>query len=388
MNIYLGLATNYNLQTDILLKEEESDMVSIAYIAMQTIFEDLDIKTNHFPVGWTTEKLNESYPEITNNIKKQINKGRIELGSHTYGHPIIPLILTRDFIKQIEFELEIDKKVYGKSPIGFYPPEWCYDPTIPEVINKFDFSWIMLLNSNVVDSYRLDFSETFKPHYVKGTNNSYSPVSFVYGDKNLEIRTDIFNLFDNKLSPKEFASKFLIRLEKEKGDILDNLFVLLYFDIETPFFAYRENNKNPAKNMYLALEEIFSANNIESVFISEFLEMFPPNKEDKIVPQMFATYKPLNMWKIGSEKLDLLIEEARQKIYLAEDLYPKDPLVLEAWKNLLLAEGADPRIAVSPRRLEGIPLGNKIRYGNFERVIDAYNFAINAKKLAHQILDK
>jgi len=66
----------------------------------------------------------------------------------------------------------------------------------------------------------------------------------------------------------------------------------------------------------------------------------------------------------------------------------KEKKVQKAIKTFLLAEGSDARIAVAENRLSGIPIGNKRFYGNYDRVIRAYERAVEAKRLFEEVLRK
>lgn len=386
--INLALATNYNLKTDILRDSEEEKVIELSYHPMLDMFLDLGIKSNHFPVGLTLETLARYHPDVISKVKALASKGCVEVGSHTYTHPIVPITPNADIIKQVEYDLELHEKIIGVKPKGFYPPEFTYDATLPLILNKFGLEWIMLLNNNVVGTYGSEMRDTFKIGKVHGIENSELPCVFVYGDDKLELKTKIFKTFEGDLKPEEFTRYFFDKL-KTDGGIFDDTFVLLYFDIETPYLAMSSQNTKPVEKMHKALEEIYAKDDIKSVTISEFVKNASPDRKT-YTPLPFVTFKPLSMWTEGSEKLDVLLNESRQKISLAETYCgPSDSRLANAWRYLMLAEGSDARIAVSKRRQQiGVKLPAGKRYGNFSRVLENYEMALKAKEEAERIISE
>ena len=383
MNIKLALATNYNLKTDIIAEEHYDKLNSVAYEPMLDMLRSLQIKSDHFPVGWTTEYLAQNYPKTVKAMADLFNCGLANLGSHTYGHAILPLIPTRDAKKQIEFEIAADKKIFGRRPIGFYPPEWAFDFSLPNLAAEFDLRWLLLHGGSILGGRGQTEKDMLVPKLIRGLNNYRCPTVFVYAHKNLIVRENIFRVLEGSLRPEEFAKFFLNKIARD-ADNLPEVMVILYIDMETAFFAKNDYNPNPVKRLHEALSSIYCQKNIESILVTEIVQ----HATDDVTPQLFTTYKPINLWISGSEKLDTLINEARHAVYAADDAVPNSHNACEAWKNLLLAEGSDPRIAVSKRRFKGIPLMGNVWYGNMQRVIEAYEYAINAKKLALAAVDE
>lgn len=375
MNINLSVGTNYNLKTDIMEKGLEEKLCDEIYLPMLEVYENVGISSNHFFAGWTAEKLNKKCPAIIKKINSLEKKRVVEIGSHTYGHPIIPLIPLEDTKKQIQFGKEIDENLFNSRLAGFYPPEWCIDPTLIPILKEEEYEWIMLLDSNIAGAYNQGIEETFFAHKIRGVNDSEIDAVFVYGGaNNLKIRNSMFSLLENKIKPKECKDYILNSFDldfKQKNSENEPL-LLLYLDIEAPYFV-KDTNKAIERFEYL-LYELSSDDRINSVTISEYLEENRP--ESYIIPKSTATYKPIDIWKRGIEKLDIILEEVRRDLKQINDLEKEKSV----WKEILLAEGSDARIAITKNRLDGITIDGRKIYGNFERVIDAYNHVLKAKQ--------
>jgi len=306
MRINFAFATNYNLETDILPNDRETELEQKVYSPFIDALEELDMKSNHFFTGWTLEQLLERSPHLIKRIKKLVSQGKIEIGNHTYGHPILTLIPTTDIELQIDMSKSIEEKVFSIKSKGFYPPEWCIDPTIPEILSRKNFEWMMLLDSNVVGAYGQGFTDIFYPKKIKGVHNSEIKAVFVYGGGNkLSVRNKMFKVLEGKLSAKEyvdFVVNSLKRNIREKAGMTP--LYLMYMDSEAPFFVLDGDN-DPSRRVYEILEEIISRDIFSSVTISEHLSENPA--DEYAIPKATATYKPMKIWQEGSEKLDILL---------------------------------------------------------------------------------
>lgn len=387
MVINLVLATNYNLKTDILRAGEEAQVIETTYLPMLDFFSDLNTKSNHFPVGLTLETLASSYPDVIVKMKSLQSKGLAEFGSHTFAHPIVPITPYHDMEKQVVSDIKIHESIFGKKPNGFYPPEFTYDATLPKILREQKLEWIMLLNNNVVGTYGSTLQDTFRVGRVAGIEGNIMPCVFVYGDDRLELKEKIFKTFEAKISSDDFVAYFWKKLESDGGIFSDSL-VLLYFDVESPYFARTDYNTMPQKHLQKALEKIYSNDNVQSIHISDAIRMSNAADRKEFTPLPFVTFKPFSMWTEGSEKLDALLNEARQKIHIAEVIRKNDPRLSAAWRYLMIAEGSDARSAVSKRRQQGLAFDSGIRYGNMHRVIENYEYAIKARQIAEDIINE
>ena len=143
MATYWTFVTNYNLKFDLLREGEEKIILSETYPEFIRDISDLKVKSGHAFTGWTLEEIKKSNPKLIEEVKKLLNEKTIELIGHTYGHPILSLIPDWEVEKQIKEGLRIEEEILGKRSLGFYPPEWVIDPTIPEHLKKLGFNWMI-----------------------------------------------------------------------------------------------------------------------------------------------------------------------------------------------------------------------------------------------------
>ena len=371
MTIYWTFVTNYNLKFDLLREGEEKTILSETYPEFIRDLSDLKIRSCHAFTGWTLEQIQKDNPHLILMIKELIKNGTIELVGHTYGHPVISIIPDWEVEKQIKTGIEIEEKILGERSKGFYPPEWVIDPTIPEHLEKLGFKWMILLENNVSDIYDNQTKDLFNSKFIEGTNNSKIPTVFKYGGKDLQLRRKIYDVLEGIKTPSHFVEGFLDSAKHEPNNSL----LIFYLDSESPFFAKTKENPSPQTKLKEVFELLKKQENFENVTISEYLKRFPPKKV--IGTKYYADYKPISVWSEGYEKLDSLLENAREKLLKKKDVLEKAKID-EAWRYIMLAEGSDNRSTIHKPKLNGIKISGRKLFGNPRRLIEGYDYVKKA----------
>ena len=383
--INLHFTLNVNRNFDILRDDEYEVVREVAYHPLLDVLENLELKTTLFLTGRTIDTMSQEDPRFIERIQDLVKKDIVAVGNHTYGHPIMPLIEMEDAEKQIEFSQVAEKEFFGSTATAFYPPEFCTDPTLPYVMNRNNLTWMLLHNSNYLGAYGHAFEDMFKIGIVRGIKDSETQALTVYGDAEEWIRSQIHGVFEGAITPAEFFTGLIEKVKRETDSLDFNPLLCLYTDSESPYFNYDTTNPSPVAHFQKAMELILASPEIRSVSASEVIE-------DSSIPRvdlnlkMRATYKPFDLWIIGSEKLDRLIDQARTHVYEAQKKYPADARINAMWKYFLLSQTSDARSNLSERRMETRKVGRQMRHGNLERTLQAYDNAIKAKELAMEIL--
>ncbi|HRH25852.1 MAG TPA: hypothetical protein PLF31_00040 [Candidatus Paceibacterota bacterium] len=92
-------------------------------------------------------ELLEQYKEtvILSRIKKLVESSQIELVGSVMYHPLMPKISIEEASRQITFQEEALKRVFGDVKLrGFYFPEMAYDANMAVLIKERGYEWIIL----------------------------------------------------------------------------------------------------------------------------------------------------------------------------------------------------------------------------------------------------
>ncbi len=107
------------------------------------------------PNGKLTVNINASLTEqlvryglsdVIEGLKELAQDKRIEFTGSAKYHPILPLIPEDEVKRQIELNMETNRKYFGDiyNPVGFFPPEMCYSRKVAEIVKSMGFKWIII----------------------------------------------------------------------------------------------------------------------------------------------------------------------------------------------------------------------------------------------------
>ena len=376
---------NINRNFDSLRDDELGEVIKTSYLPLLDVLDDLELKTTLFFTGFSLETLERESPNVLEKTRDLIQRGIVELGNHTYGHPIIPLISNDDLKLHINRSKILERKIFGAVAKCFYPPEFCTDPSLPMVLQNEGFEWMLLHNSNYLGAYGHTLKDVFKIGEVRGVLESRMLALTAYGDADEWIRGQIHGVFEGSVDPQRFASSLIETINRQTNECI-NPVVCLYTDSETPYFNKDSSNLYPVDHFRKAIEFLLKNGNLRSVSASDLLSDQTLPKIDLRL-KMRETYKPFDLWVSGSEKLDRLIHEARLTIDKVLESSTNSAKIDSMIRHYLLAQGSDARSVLSERRMRVMKIGKLNRHGNLERTRKAYEHAIIAKIMAQEILD-
>lgn len=83
--------------------------------------------------------------DVITNFGKLAKTKQIEFTGTAIYHPILPLLPTKEIIRQIKLNTEINQKYFGQvyNPKGFFPPEMAYGRKIATAIESLGYKWIL-----------------------------------------------------------------------------------------------------------------------------------------------------------------------------------------------------------------------------------------------------
>jgi predicted glycosyl hydrolase (DUF1957 family) len=84
--------------------------------------------------------------DVIDGLRRLAERGQIEMTASAMYHPILPLIPRSEMIRQIKLNTEVNRKYFGDvyKPVGFFPPDMCYNRDVAQIIADLGYRWIII----------------------------------------------------------------------------------------------------------------------------------------------------------------------------------------------------------------------------------------------------
>jgi alpha-amylase/alpha-mannosidase (GH57 family) len=235
--------------------------------------------------------------DIIEGLRELAQRGQIELTGSGKYHPILPLIPPGEVKRQIELNQKTNTFFFGDAfkPAGFFPPEMAYGRDIVSPIVETGYRWIILSGVACPANWPVD-----------------SIYQVEHEGKRLAVlfRDDIVS---NKISFQDLSpGEFLEHLRAQKGD-RENIYVITAMDAETyghhiknweqlflaevyedlevrsESYAHIQQSKALSSQHVAILQDTGTAQEVQTVTISQLLDTFPPGEVIDPKPSSWST---------------------------------------------------------------------------------------------------
>ncbi len=263
--------------------------------------------------GVLTEMLYESgYQDVIDGIRDLALRGQVEFVGSAKYHPILPLIDPDEQRRQIRRNHLTNKHFFGEAyqPRGFFPPEMCYDPSFLDAAIDVGHEWVIMSGVGCPDGWPTNIV-----HRVKSPGGA--EIGVVFRD----------DLLSNKISFHDLDGKgFVEHLQSygHDGDMYivtamdaetfghhienwDQLFLGEAYEAVAPYSDVVEQRSLAASTRTLLTtmpQGENASDHIETVQISQLLDLFPPGDVIEPLPSSWSTTKddlsagvPYPLWK-------------------------------------------------------------------------------------------
>ncbi len=173
------------------------------------------------PLTWEKgqEKQSEACGEAIEKYKSLASSGRIELLASPYYHPVMPILLaknwTDDLVDQLELGENYIQELMEVEPTGLWVPELAFNMSLVPIINDTGLQYIVLDHRMLEASITLPRA-SFEPWYVQDTKTNKTVIAFFrtrFTDPDWEESYDICNRlatdFSTSSRPSEAARQFI-----------------------------------------------------------------------------------------------------------------------------------------------------------------------------------
>lgn len=316
--------------------------------------------------GVTLELLEKYHPHIVKKLRERVLSGNSEVTCSAYFHPILALIPPDEARMQIEMNIEICKRLLGKKPFGFFPPEMGWSSYLIPILKDLGLKWV-ILDENLFKKSDTMLNEDwlYRTVYLEGPNSKIigvprcKPISQgLWAASVGGFSTDDFMNFLRRFGPHNFL------VSSTDAELLG-----LHWFHGPGYFNE-------------LLWKIKEDPNINLTLISDYLEKNPPNRSMFVEAGTWAHDYGYYIWKdhpddvtqdIITNRARMKIESAQNFILLCEKLGGNSKKAREylnkAWRHLFLADMSDSR--------GWDPAPVRIKYG-YENGLKAIEFAERA----------
>jgi len=354
--IYFTYNFNFNLNFAECPVDSTPVMVKQGHIPLLDLFEKHKRwKADFFFTGYTSDYLQKNFPDVVKRIKKGFKKGKYNIGTYTFTHPVLSLIPYDNVVRQLKAGLEYDQKVWGIKPKGLFLPEVSWDVCLPQIMNEVGIEWVSIYKEIV-------------PAYTDKL--VYPSTAFVEGINQTRAKVVLCTHSMDQGSVEDFKKKLdtLYATLKELG--IQEFLVALKDDAEVLYFHSQEMlNKEkgtsykwgdplpelPAiKWMDEKLTMVENLPYAKFMTMGEYIEKHPP--KEMIYAENISGHADFDTWLRGEgrERLNVLENQARAEITTASytidlaekmgmDVSEARKLLKEARYQLMLAENSDGR---------------------------------------------
>ena len=345
-----------------------------------------------FNLAWIDPSYKNSYPELKNLIKKGKNyslddriniieiqrdiirqiipsykkfmeKGKIEITTSPYYHPILPILLDIKSLKKtsedelpsdlkmsldakVQTELALDRmeELFGRRPKGIWPSEQCIDANELELFKELGVKWTISDEGILSESIKFEFSRDFRGHieepYHLLKTYDYNGTKIIFRDA---LIPNLIGFEYPNHSPEGAANDLYDRIKIQQSKLLsspdNNHLLTIAMDGENCWENYSEDGAVFLSTLYSLIE---NDDTLETVLISDYLE----HDVQKPLPKVSAgswVNRNFKLW-IGEPLKNLAwtyLKQVRDDFCTFVKQNPLHPNIEDARRELFICEGSD-----------------------------------------------
>lgn len=312
--------------------------------------------------------------------KEFLEKGKIEITTSPYYHPIIPILLdiksaqknlstvdnslvgldlVEDAKVQTKLALNRMEELFGKRPVGIWPSEHAVSPQTLDLFRELGVQWTVSDEGILTNSIDFDFVRDFKgyledPYFLMKSYKYKTKISSKSSNKNSEIQMIFRNsVIPNLISfeyanhdPKVAATDLYDRIKVIQNKLQispdENHLLTIAMDGENCWENYAEDGASFLKNIYSMIEE---DETLETVLITDYLNNEKNHKELKKISSGSWINRNFQLW-IGEPVKNLAwsyLKQVKEDFdnFVKSSPNPKDKIIDLAHTELMIAQGSD-----------------------------------------------
>lgn len=300
--------------------------------------------------------------EVLPKYRELSEKGRIEISTSPFYHPILPLLWDTNAAKisspdarlpkkrfsyppdarvQIRTALDYHEKVLGRRPSGMWPSEGSVSEDIVKALRSEGIEWIAtdeeVLARSLGEGLRGPSGNVLKP-YLLYSPCEYSGVSILFRDHKI---SDLIGFVYSGWEPKRAADDLINRLVGIHASLPGHEahVVPIILDGENAWEYYHNDGYDFLMYLY---EGLSKSERLKTATVSGYLKEHPPRRRLERLHAGSWINANFSVW-IGHEEDNTAwdyLTEAREALEAFGKAHPEKGAAA-AWKALYIAEGSD-----------------------------------------------
>lgn len=302
--------------------------------------------------------------------KEFLEKGRIEITTSPYYHPILPILLdvkssqknlasvddSLDDLKMSEYAklqtktaLDRVEEIFGKRPVGIWPSEHSISPETLELFKELGVQWTISDEGVLTNSINFEFVRDFKgyledPYFLMKSykyKTENSNIQIIFRDSVIPnlISFEYAN-HDPKVAATDLYDRIKVIQNKLRTSPDKNHILTIAMDGENCWENYLEDGYTFLKEIYSMIEEDDS---LETVLISDYLAKEKYHKELKKIHSGSWINRNFQLW-IGEPVKNLAwsyLKQVKEDLDKFIESNPENKNIPLAQKEIMVAQGSD-----------------------------------------------
>jgi len=316
----------------------------------------------------------ESHREIIRRIiptyKELLEKGKIEITTSPYYHPIIPILLDikssqknlstvdsslsdlgmiEDAKIQTKTALDRMEELFGRRPKGIWPPEHCLSAQQLELFKELGVQWTISDEGNLTNSIDFDFVRDFKgyledPYFLMKSykyKTEHSDIQMIFRDSVIpNLISFEYPNHDPKVAAADLYDRIKVIQNKLQSSPDKNHLLTIAMDGENSWENYYEDGSTFLNEIYKLIDEDEA---LDTVLISDYLAKEKHHKELKKIHAGSWINRNFQLW-VGEPVKNLAwtyLKQAREDLENFAKTSTDEEKIVKAHKELMVAQGSD-----------------------------------------------
>ena len=303
--------------------------------------------------------------KIIPTYKKFSKKGRIEITTSPYYHPILPILIDINGIKKsftddlpVDLKMGLDAKVqtqlaldrieelFEKRPKGIWPSEHCVSTKTLDMFQDLGLEWTISDEGVLSNSIDFEFVRDFKgyledPYHLLKSYENKNGMKIIFRDAVIpNLISFEYPNHDSVLAANDLYDRIKVMQGKLLSSPDENHLLTIAMDGENCWENYAQNGFTFLKTLYKLIEDDKS---LETVLISDYIEKEKHHKPLKKLHAGSWINRNFKLW-IDEPLKNLAwtyLKQGRDDFSKFVKENPLHPNIENARRELFICEGSD-----------------------------------------------